>query len=76
MGIFLFFVNKFESRYSISFQKIIHIGITGLLIMTSPLWLYVKLQVRSEEDYEGNRIHSNNIWPEECLKIGDNDVNL
>jgi hypothetical protein len=37
MGIFLFFVNKFESRYSISFQKIIHISITGLLIMTSAL---------------------------------------
>jgi hypothetical protein len=37
VGIFLFFVNKFESRYSISFQKIIHISITGLLIMTSAL---------------------------------------
>jgi hypothetical protein len=37
MDIFLFFVNKFECRYSISFQKIIHISITGLLIMTSAL---------------------------------------
>jgi len=44
--------------------------------MTSALWIHVKLQVRSEEDYEGNRIHSDNVWPEECLKIRDNDVNL